>query len=87
MYAGAGATVDEDCNVAQALPRDGVHDIRVARIHVNFVDARILIVLGFVAVTFTKHLAPVLAAIGGLVEATIAASRPQWALRGNEDRV
>ena len=63
VNAGTRATVHDDCDVTQTLPRNGVHDIGVARIHVNLRNTRVLVVKLGVAKTVTEHLAPVLAAI------------------------
>ena len=45
MNARARPAVHHDGNVAESLPGDGKQDVRIARIHVHFVDAGVLIVV------------------------------------------
>jgi hypothetical protein len=62
-----------------ALVGAGVEHVRIMRIQVHFVRARPLVDL--------QHLLPGLAAVGGLVDAAIAAAGPQRALRCDPDDV
>jgi len=74
---GLGATVDQRCNGSEPLMCGSVEDVRIARIHDDFVDTRVL--------AAAKDLLPALTAIDGLVEATLATARPQRALRSHVD--
>ena len=82
-----GSTVHQHRYVTQPLPGDRKHHVRIARVHMHFIDARILVVPVRVAEAVTEHLAPGLAAVGRLEQAAIAAAGPQRSLRGDEDRV
>ena len=57
----------------------GVHDVRVRRVHVDFVDACVF--------TDVQNLVPGLATIQRLIEATVAAGSPQRSLRRHDDIV
>ena len=73
----ARPAVDHRPLVPAALPRRRVHHVRVARVEVDFVDARVL-------VDFEDPL-PGVSAVGGAVEAALAARRPERSLRRDED--
>ena len=87
MNAGSRTAIDEHGHIAQSLPRNGIQQIRVARVHVNFGNPRVLIIVVRIADAIAKNLAPGLAAIRRFVQTAIAAARPQWALRRNIDCV
>ena len=70
----ARAAVHQYGNVTETLPRHGVHDVRIAGIHVDFRDARVLVVLTRVTESVTEYLAPGFAAVRGLVETALAAA-------------
>ena len=87
MNARARAAVHEHGDVAEALPARGVQDVRIARVHVDFGDAGVGVVLGRVAEAVTEDLLPVLAAVGGAVQAALAAGGPHGPLGRHEHDV
>ena len=64
MNASTRTAVHDDCDVTQALPRNGVHDIGVTWVHVNLGNTRVLVIKFSITQAVTEHLAPVLATIG-----------------------
>ena len=87
MNAGAGSAVHEDSNIAIALPCNGIHDVGITRIHVNFRHARVEVIHIGIAEAFTQYLAPVLAAVRGLEESAITAAGPQRSLGSDKNSV
>src|SRR6185295_12882056 len=77
--AALGAAVDQGPDVAAPLVGGGVEHVGVARVHHHVGDAGVL--------ADRQHLLPGLAAVGGLVEAAVAARRPQRALGRHVDGV
>ena len=69
-------TVHEHRDIAEFLPDDGVHDVGIARVDKDLGHAGVAVVYVRIAVSVTKHLAPVLAAVGRLEKAPIAPCRP-----------
>jgi hypothetical protein len=81
------AAIHEHRHITNSLPGNGIHDIGVARVHVDLGDARVLIVNLRVAEAVTQHFAPALPAVSRLEQAAVPAAGPKRPLRGNEDRV
>src|SRR5262245_37275946 len=71
------AAIDQRVKVAAALPTRRVDDVGVRRIECDIGDAGVL--------ADGERSLPGLAAVGSLVQAAIAARRPQGALRGDVD--
>ena len=74
-----GAAVDQGEDVAPALVGGGDQGVRVARVHDDVGDAGVLV--------DREHGVPGLPAVGRLVEAAVAAGRPERALRRDVDDV
>ena len=83
----AWPTVHQYGDIAQALPTDSIEHIRIARVHVDFGDAGVLVIDVCIAQTVAQNLAPVLAAVGRLVEAAVAAARPERTLSRHVHRI
>src|SRR6185369_3749446 len=75
----AGAAVDQRPDLALPLIGGGIEDVGVARVHRQVGDAGVLV--------DREDRFPGLAAVGGLVEAAVAARIPQRALGRDEDHV
>ncbi len=74
-----GAAVDQREDVAPPLPRGGEQHVGIARVHDDVAHARVL--------ADREHGRPGLAAVRRLVEAAVAAGRPERALRRDVDGV
>ncbi len=72
----ARAAVDQGPDVPPPLVGAGVHQVRVAGVHVDLVDAGVLVDV--------QHPPPGRAAVGGLVQPAIPARAPQRPLRRHE---
>ena len=79
VHRGARAASDVGPHVAAPLPRGGVQDVRIARVHQDLVDAGVLVDV--------EDARPRRAAVRGLVEPPVSAGAPQRALCGDEHDV
>ena len=63
MDAGCRTAVQQNRDITEFLPRDGVHDIGITRVHEDFRDTRVAVVDIRIAKAVAQNLLPVLASV------------------------
>ena len=79
MNSGFRTTIDQNPRMTTSLIGSGVQDVRVGRIHVDFVDSRIL--------TDVQNFFPRLATVDRFVQSAISAFFPKRSLGSDVDDI